>query len=397
MQKKTREQGTILIVCLILSVLVLGLMAAGVTVARASGSWFEYTVKETEVLALAEAGTELRQKDLITELADFTDDATLLGNRSYNITKGSQTYTVTTNVTREPISGTSDNELQITDSDGVAVFVSYYKITGRATVKGNPAQVTRTIQVGRSPLFQFAVFYDGDCEILPGPSMTLAGRVHANGDIYLGCGGTLTIDSSYLRCTGEIFRERKDKAATTGGTIRIREAGSSTYRTLDPSMAPATRWNGNTVDPHYYGNYSDDADSWVNFADNRWGGTVQTQAHGVKEVAAPQFPALDPGGHYHNSAGLVIESDGSSVTAKKRVGGSLVDVTSSLPPGTLSMNHVYDAREGQILSVVEVDMKKLRDSGEFPDDGPSRVYVERCLDLLEHPPDQHWDAVTDLW
>ncbi len=34
---------------------------------------------------------------------------------------------------------------------------------------------------------------------------------------------------------------------------------------------------------------------------------------------------------------------------------------------------------------------------EFPDDGPSRVYVERCLDLLEHPPDQHWDAVTDLW
>ena len=53
----------------------------------------------------------------------------------------------------------------------------------------------RAFLVARSTnLFQFAVFYTNDLEILPGPDMTLGGRVHCNGDIYLGCGGTLTVD-----------------------------------------------------------------------------------------------------------------------------------------------------------------------------------------------------------
>jgi adenylate cyclase len=29
----------------------------------------------------------------------------------------------------------------------------------------------------------------------------------------------------------------------------------------------------------------------------------------------------------------------------------------------------------------------------FPSDGPSRVYVCRCLDFIEHPPPPHWDGV----
>ena len=33
------------------------------------------------------------------------------------------------------------------------------------------------------PMFQFAVFYNKDLEILPGPSMMLAGPVHTNGDL----------------------------------------------------------------------------------------------------------------------------------------------------------------------------------------------------------------------
>jgi tetratricopeptide (TPR) repeat protein len=28
-----------------------------------------------------------------------------------------------------------------------------------------------------------------------------------------------------------------------------------------------------------------------------------------------------------------------------------------------------------------------------PDDGPSRVYVERCGDLLRNPPPKDWDGV----
>ena len=28
-----------------------------------------------------------------------------------------------------------------------------------------------------------------------------------------------------------------------------------------------------------------------------------------------------------------------------------------------------------------------------PDDGPSKVYAERCLDLMQNPPAKDWDGV----
>ncbi len=34
---------------------------------------------------------------------------------------------------------------------------------------------------------------------------------------------------------------------------------------------------------------------------------------------------------------------------------------------------------------------------QYPDDGPSTLYVQRCLDLMENPPGLEWTAVTDLW
>jgi hypothetical protein len=43
------------------------------------------------------------------------------------------------------------------------------------------------------PMFQFAVFYNKDLEVLPGLPMTLEGAVHANGDIYLNTLASLDI------------------------------------------------------------------------------------------------------------------------------------------------------------------------------------------------------------
>ena len=32
----------------------------------------------------------------------------------------------------------------------------------------------------------------------------------------------------------------------------------------------------------------------------------------------------------------------------------------------------------------------------FPTDGPSRVYIKRCLDFLEQPPPPDWDGVYEF-
>jgi hypothetical protein len=42
------------------------------------------------------------------------------------------------------------------------------------------------------PLFQYAIFFDGDLEIFPGPAFTVEGRVHSNNTIYYGSDNPLT-------------------------------------------------------------------------------------------------------------------------------------------------------------------------------------------------------------
>ncbi|MDQ7053693.1 MAG: tetratricopeptide repeat protein [candidate division KSB1 bacterium] len=32
----------------------------------------------------------------------------------------------------------------------------------------------------------------------------------------------------------------------------------------------------------------------------------------------------------------------------------------------------------------------------FPSDGPSRVYIKRCLDFIESPPPENWDGVYEF-
>lgn len=79
------------------------------------------------------------------------------------------------------------------------------------------------------PVFQFAAFYNKDLEILPGPDMTLNGRVHVNGDLYLNSNAILTIGNKVTVASitggsgGNLYRRRKDTSAC-GGTVKINDA-----------------------------------------------------------------------------------------------------------------------------------------------------------------------------
>ncbi len=77
------------------------------------------------------------------------------------------------------------------------------------------------------PLFQFLAFYQGDLEILPGPTMNLHGPIHTNGRLYLNTSsGTLTINelqpdipTVHISASGDVYRGRKDANTCTGTVV----------------------------------------------------------------------------------------------------------------------------------------------------------------------------------
>jgi type II secretory pathway pseudopilin PulG len=90
---------------------------------------------------------------------------------------------------------------------------------------GETVSMTRTAEVALIPVFQFGVFCDGDCFFGRSPNLGFAGRVHTNGDLYVGVAD----------CCNLVFG---DKIAAFGNVIR---------QQMDNGVASAGNNNGGTV------------------------------------------------------------------------------------------------------------------------------------------------------
>ena len=214
------------------------------------------------------------------------------------------------------------------------------------------------------PLFQFAVSYETDLEVHPGPAMTLNGRVHGNGDIYLGAGNTLTLTST-LTAAGDIYNKRKDnRAASISGTVEIRDS-AGVYQAMD-------------------GLDSDDP-NWQDLALERWDGTVRSQAQharrlelAIEEYADPHV-LIEPGrptdtpeqqaNKLYYQAQLRILNEQAYDEAGNMV--SIVDPVTAT--SALRFSRLEDHREGKVMVLLEVDLDKLGRSPGFPANGV--VYV----------------------
>ena len=91
-----------------------------------------------------------------------------------------------------------------------------------ATRNGIKVGVGQEVNLGIIPIFQFAIFYEDDMEIHPGPNMIIGGLVHGNGDLYIdpGSGSTLTF-SNDVSASGNIFKAKRggESQSGSGGTI----------------------------------------------------------------------------------------------------------------------------------------------------------------------------------
>lgn len=211
------------------------------------------------------------------------------------------------------------------------------------------------------PIFQFAVFYGNDLEIAPGPDMTLLGRVHSNGNLWLQANSSLMMDS-YVTASGNIIHGRKGPGAVGSGDVLIKDEDGNYV-----SMKLGADW----LDSDY--------GSWYDSSLARWGGRVQDSTHGQTELNLPLTASADPhkmiergSGNpdsYEHLSSLKIVDD----TAWAQVGGLWVDVTTAMVDSgvllTSETDKFYDAREGEWVDCTELDMGRLYEAGFAPDNG----------------------------
>ncbi len=80
------------------------------------------------------------------------------------------------------------------------------------------ASMTRTAEVVLIPVFQFGVFCNGDCFFGRSPNLGFAGRVHTNGDLYLGVAdGANLVFGDKISAFGNIIREQMDNGVASAG------------------------------------------------------------------------------------------------------------------------------------------------------------------------------------
>lgn len=405
-----------------------GVLAAATTVtvamnmALSSSRQALTNVRSTRAKYLADAAVEQAKTDLTNAIANWEPVPTIGSVNVPGLDSDGVDVTYTA-------AATGFATIQ-TDAAGIQTIVTGYEIAATASLDGFSHTSHRLINSEATPIFQFAVFYTDDLEINPGPDMTLGGRVHTNGDMYLNCGGTLRMNTNYVHAIGSIYRNRKDDLSISQGTVNVRKWVVNPFDTAEPSSYvtmnsqsqmtsalgrdPGTGYDSDfveRVDTNGDGD-CDDSGEWWDFVTGAWkmwqepsgyasgtGHTVQTGAHGLTQAAVPhigsikmfeassggayafnaalnryQFVGAGNGTHdkgfYHQNADLsVITYADGSIKAYNNAG---TDITTSIS-SALSSRTMYDARQANggagNVALTQIDLAQLAAIGAWPANG----------------------------
>ena len=247
---------------------------------------------------------------------------------------------------------------------GLNASVRSFTITSSASSSIDNSQIilSQEFEAAMVPIFQFAVFYGNDLEIAPGPDMTLIGRVHSNGNLWVQSGSNLHMES-FVTCSGQFLHGRKGPGGVSNGNVYIKDPDGNymNMKNADGSFLEAT-----------------DA-GWYDSAATRWGGRVQDSAFGQGTLELPLTNVGDPhkliergsgnpDSYEHKSDLRIIDG-----VVEARVGASWVNVTALMPAGTITSTTFTDLHEGTTVNSTDIDMSLLSSSAYFPASGV--VYV----------------------
>ena len=146
----------------------------------------------------------------------------------------------------KPSTGSDWN--QISTGPNAGLWAQVIPISMQATAAmpgGQEVSMMRSAQIALIPVFQFGVFCEGDCDFFSTPTLDFNGRVHANGNLYLGVGGGNTLTFHHkLEAYGNVVEDY----LTNGVTVSDgNDTGDVYIPTNDPGclapVAPKTAAN----------------------------------------------------------------------------------------------------------------------------------------------------------
>ena len=406
---RSSEGGFALIAILIVIVILTGLAAVTQLTSRTELRIGANTYASSQAYYAAEAGVE----KLLAEMRGQMAAGFLTAKKVESVTLDPPTipgYTFTTytaeldttvsvrSITQGPFAGLTSMDQPL------VVNASVESQTGaRSTVEVS----ARTQAI---PIFQFAVFYDKDLEILPGPVMNLRGRVHTNADLYVDGGDGLYL-WNMVTSAGDLHLHRK--ASTGGGSDGVKnyiEASDGSWIELQKD----THAFGGDDTPGTLPSKDDDK-AFDDYSQSNWEHRIQTRASGIVPMRLPIPDNTDPYDiiqpctgteeeslakvRYACQADMIIRLDGTVLKITNGVGGAKVLMDANavkwLP------NQFYDDREqssnlGTLLTadnsnsnrdVIEIDVSKLT----LAEYGNGTIYVTAdsttLLGLLSAPND----------
>ncbi len=314
-------------------------------------------MQEMRAFYAAEAGLEQAAASLNREYDSTGAPPTIMPSGSDSINMCQVTYTTVDD-------GPATQQVLTTGTlAGLNALVKSFTMTSTATstVEQAKVQISQEFETDLVPIFQFAVFYGNDLEIAPGPDMTLIGRVHSNGNLYIQAYGTLRMDS-YVTASGDILHGRKGAGSVDGGDVLIKDAdGNHVSMKMGSGFLDAT--------------YGD----WYDSSVSRWDGRVQDASHGQEELNLPLTNVDDPhaliergtgnSDSYEHKATLKIVN---GTALRLMEDGTWQDVTAGMvADGVLSYssNKFYDGHENEWVDCTELDVEAMYDNGYDPVNG----------------------------
>lgn len=318
-QNSSQEKGYVLVVAIAIILAISGLLALYAKTSKVKQNSATATVDSSIGFYGAEAGLNLRANKLRQKFLNYQqpsgtspksatacfESGTDKGSGDFKCdkmelaagNKGRSKNSVTTYVISkdEGIQGVVPqgdlfqglNMVEFTHS----IYSLAFKDINQASAEGK--QATAILQMDLKsrtvPMFQFAAFYDADLEILPGPSMTLNGPVHTNGNMYLGGDNSLTLRGQ-VSAVVDLFNSRKNGDTTyPDGRVKIATSGGSLLNLLSNAFG-----NTPTREPMK-------PDKIL----TAWGSQVKVRTE--SPVSIPKADILNKDGDYFKKADIRIE------------------------------------------------------------------------------------------
>lgn len=236
------DRGMVLIMALVLMGLMSALAGAYAMLVRADTVLSGGSSRMREGFYAAEAGLNAA----MAETKNLFDDFNIPEAQENSLTLGSGAQERTVDYVLTPVSGCNPCAQQTIPAGelfaGLNSIPYQYTVTSTAqnAESEEEAELGAQFVVHNIPIFQFLAFFANDLEIQPAVAMTLHGRMHTNGNLYLNAGTTLNIEDStsipnvLVTAGGSIFRKRKDDN-TCSGTVSIDKLQDSDHNSsLDP-------------------------------------------------------------------------------------------------------------------------------------------------------------------